>query len=256
MPIMKHSLATLLLTTAAISAVAVTEAGAGSMAPPRNVDDGKAAQAGAAVANALTDLERSQGWRLLFDGKSTAGWRGFRKTDLPSGWQVVDGALTRVAEAGDIVTTEQFASFELAFDWNVAPGGNSGVFFRVTEDVDAVWQSGPEFQILDNAAHRDGLTPATSAGADYALHAPTRDATRPPGSWNEARIVVRGSHVEHWLNGEKVVEYELGSADWVARVSKSKFGEYAAFGRAPKGHIALQDHGDRVAYRNIKIRSL
>jgi hypothetical protein len=210
----------------------------------------------AAALNALTAQEKAAGWRLLFDGKTTAGWRGYRKTDMPPDWQVVDGALTRVGKAGDIVTVEQFGSFELAFDWSVAPGGNSGVFFRVTEDSAEVWHSGPEFQILDNAAHKDGLTPATSAGADYALHAPTRDVTRLPGTWNEARIVVRGNHVEHWLNGEKIVEYELGSADWTARVAKSKFNKHPGFGRAPKGHIALQDHGDRVAFRNIKIKPL
>jgi len=212
--------------------------------------------AGGVAANILTAQEKAAGWRLLFDGNTTAGWRGYRKTDMPSDWQVVDGALTRVGKAGDIVTVEQFDSFELTFDWNVAPGGNSGVFFRVTEDSAEVWHSGPEFQILDNAAHKDGLTPATSAGADYALHAPTRDVTRPPGTWNEARIVVRGAHVEHWLNGEKIVEYELGSDDWMARVAKSKFNEHPRFGRATQGHIALQDHGDRVAYRNIKIRPL
>jgi len=206
------------------------------------------------AVNRLTDAERAAGWRLLFDGTTTTGWRGFKKADMPGGWQVVGGALSRVADAGDIVTVEQFASFELAFDWKIAPGGNSGVFFRVTEDVGAVWHSGPEYQILDNAAHRDGLTPETSAGADYALHAPARAAARPPGTWNEARLIVNGNHVEHWLNGETIVGYELGSADWTARVAKSKFKEYPGFGRAAAGHIAIQDHGDAVAFRNIKIR--
>lgn len=209
-----------------------------------------------APINTLTAQEKAGGWRLLFDGATTAGWRGFRKPDMPAGWQVVDGALTRTAEAGDIVTVGEFGSFELAFDWKIAPGGNSGVFFHVTEDVEAVWHSGPEYQILDNAAHRDGLKPETSAGADYALHAAIRDAARPPGTWNQGRIVVNGPHVEHWLNGEKVVEYELGSPDWTERVRRSKFSAYPGFGRAPRGRIALQDHGDRVAYRNIKIRPL
>ncbi len=205
--------------------------------------------------NTLTEQERAAGWRLLFDGRTTGGWRGFKKPDMPAGWQAIDGALTRVASAGDIVTTDEFASFELAFEWRIAPGGNSGVFFHVTEDVEAVWHSGPEYQILDNVAHKDGLTPETSAGSDYALHAPSRDATKAPGSWNQGRIVVRGSHVEHWLNGEKIVEYVLGSPEWAARVAKSKFKAYPGFGRAPKGRIAIQDHGDTVAYRNIKIRT-
>jgi len=209
-----------------------------------------------APMNTLTDQERADGWRLLFDGRTTTGWRGFRKAEMPTGWQVVDGALSRVAPAGDIVTVDQFESFELAFDWRIAPGGNSGVFFHVTEDAEAVWHSGPEYQILDDAAHQDGLKPETSAGSDYALHAPARAAARTPGTWNEGRIVVRGNDVEHWLNGEKIVVYELGSTDWMERVKNSKFNEFPNFGRAPKGHIAIQDHGDAVAYRNIKIRPL
>lgn len=238
--------AAVILCAAAIAVIACGGPGAGQ-AP--------ASAPTPAPINTLTEQERADGWRLLFDGKTTAGWRGFKKTEMPAGWQVVDGALTRVAEAGDIVTVDRFGSFELKFDWKIQPGGNSGVFFRVTEDADAVWHSAPEYQILDNAAHRDGLKPETSAGADYALHAPTRDATRAPGEWNEARIVVHESHVQHWLNGEKIVEYELGTDDWTALVKASKFGEYPGFGRATAGHIAIQDHGDTVAYRNIKIRS-
>jgi len=162
--------------------------------------------------NTLTPEERAAGWRLLFDGRTTAGWRGYRKTAMPEGWQVIDGALTRTGAGGDIVTVEQFGSFELAFEWTIAPAGNSGVMFRVTEERDYPWQSGPEYQIL-------------------------------------------GNHVEHWLNGEKVVAYEIGSPDWIERVKKSKFAKYENWGLAPRGHIALQDHGDRVAYRNIKIRA-
>ena len=206
--------------------------------------------------NTLADAERAAGWRLLFDGQTTDGWRAFKDSGMPDGWQVVDGALTRVAEAGDIVTVDTFENFELAFDWTIAPGGNSGVFFRVTEDVEAVWNAGPEYQLLDNAAHQDGLTPETSAGSDYALHAPSGDATRPAGEWNEGRLVVNGTHVEHWLNGEKVVEYEIESEDWAARVAASKFAEFANFGRVRRGRIAIQDHGNEVAFRNVKIRPL
>lgn len=204
--------------------------------------------------NTLTEQERAEGWRLLFDGATTDGWRGFRSTGMPAGWQAVDGALTRVAEAGYIVTVDTFESFELAFDWRIAPGGNSGVLFRVTEDVELPWHAGPEYQILDNAGHPDGLAPETSAGAAYALHAPYRDATRPPGEWNTARVVVSGDHVEHWLNGENVVEYEIGSDEWRARVATSKFAPFTNFGRVRSGRIALQDHGAEVAFRNIKIR--
>jgi hypothetical protein len=206
--------------------------------------------------NTLTDEERAAGWQLLFDGQTTTGWRGFRRDDMPAGWQVANGKLKRVAQGGDIITTEQYGSFELELEWRIETGGNSGIFFHVTEDADHVWQTGPEMQILDNAAHRDGLQPETSAGSNYALHAPTRDVTRPPGEWNRVRLVVHGNHVEHWLNGEKIVEYELGSDDWKARVEASKFRDMPGYGRARSGHIALQDHGDPVAFRNIRIRIL
>ncbi len=135
-------------------------------------------------------------------------------------------------------------------------GGNSGVFYRVSEapELEWVWQSGPEMQVLDDARHQDGARPETSAGACYGLYPVPRGVARPAGQWNQARILVRGNHVEHWLNGRKVVEYQLGSLDWEERVRRSKFGEMPRYGREPTGHIALQDHGDWVAYRNIKIR--
>ena len=194
-------------------------------------------------------------WRPLFDGRTTAGWRGYRRPDVPAGWQIVDGAFTRVAEAGDLITVEQFGDFELELEWMIAPGGNSGIMFHVTEDHGAPWETGPEYQILDNSAHHDGLDPLTSAGSDYALYAPASDETRPPGEWNQTRILVRGPHVEHWLNGEKLLEYELHSDDWKARVAASKFATMPDYGQRPRGHIALQDHGDRVAYRNIRVRT-
>jgi hypothetical protein len=212
--------------------------------------------AGASAQNALTEQERAEGWRRLFDGRTTEGWRGFRRDAMPAGWQVVDGALTRVAAGGDIITTEQFGSFELALEWKVAPGGNSGIFFNVTEDADYVWQTGPEYQILDDVGHRDGHTPETSAGSNYALHAPATAAAKPAGEWNSTRLLVRGDRVEHWLNGGLIVSYELGSDEWKALVAASKFRDMPGYGRARRGHIALQDHGDPVAFRNIRIRSL
>ena len=209
-----------------------------------------------AAPNTLTPAEKAAGWRLLFDGKTTDGWRGYRKKDMSGGWQVVDGALTRVGQGGDIVTTDQFQDFELAFDWKVNPGGNSGVFFRASEETGSVWQNAAEYQILDNAGHADGKAALTSTGSNYAMHAPSKDVSRPAGEWNSSRILVHGNHVEHWLNGVKIVEYEIGTDDWMARYQKSKFAKYPTFGRVPRGHIAIQDHGDFVAYRNIKIRPL
>lgn len=214
--------------------------------------------------NVLTDEERDAGWRLLFDGSTTAGWRGYKSTEVPASWKVEEGSLLsrpRAGESrGDIVTVEQFDDFELVLDWKMTAGGNSGVIYRATEEYEYVWQSGPEYQILDNARHLDGLNPLASAGACYAVFAPCKDATRPVGQWNRARIVARGNHVEHWLNGEKLLEYEIGSDRWLAHVKTSKFFQSAYgqsnWGRSLKGHIGLQDYGGAIEYRNIKLRPL
>ena len=195
-------------------------------------------------------------WRTLFDGRSLEAWRGFKKDSVPAGWQVVDGALTRVGEAGDLITRDQFGDFELTLEWKVAEGGNSGIMYRVTETADASYETGPEMQVLDDARHKDGQSRLTAAGSAYGLYAAPAGVVKPAGQWNAVRIVVRGNHVEHWLNGTKVVEYELGSPDWEARVQHSKFKQWPGYGRAASGHIALQDHGDRVAYRDIKVRTL
>ena len=206
--------------------------------------------------NTLTSAERAAGWRLLFDGSSTAGWRGYRQATVPAGWQVVDGTLTRTGGGGDLITIDQFANFELKIDWMIAAGGNSGIMYRVSEAADATFLTGPEFQVLDNAGHPDGGSGLSSAGACYGLYAPSQDVTRPPGSWNEVRVVANGAHVEHWMNGVKIIEYEIGSADWLARFQASPHRDAAGYGRESRGFIAVQDHGDRVAYRNIKIRVL
>jgi hypothetical protein len=211
---------------------------------------------GEANVSVVTAQERAAGWRPLFDGKSTGGWRGYKKPDMPRGWQVVDGALTRVGQGGDIITTDQFENFELALEWKVAPGGNSGIFYRVTEAGEESYHSGPEMQVLDDARHADGGSRLTSAGSLYGIYGAPPGVVKPAGEWNAVRLVVNGSHVEHWLNGVKVVDYELGSPDWEKRVGDAKFKEWPAYGRAQRGHIALQDHGDWVAFRNIKIKVL
>ena len=211
-------------------------------------------------ANTLTDAEKADGWKLLFDGKTTDGWRAYKGKSVPDKWHVEDGALVFKpndgSHRGDIVTEDQYDSFELALEWKISPGGNSGVMYRVTEEAGAPFMTGPEYQILDNAKHPDGRHPETSAASCYALYAPAKDVTKPVGEWNKTRIVVNGNHVEHWLNGEKVVEYDFGSDDWEKRVKASKFKDMPRFGKEPKGHIDLQDHGNEVAYRNIKIRPL
>ncbi len=209
------------------------------------------------TAVARTDSTQSV-WHSLFDGHTADQWRAYRGDRLPAGWQVVEGALTRVAPAGDIVSREEYRDFELALEWKVQQGGNSGIMYRVAErpELETVWQSGPEYQVLDDAGHPDGRRPETSAGACYGLYPVPRGVVRAAGEWNEARIVVRGAQVEHWLNGQRVVSYELGSRDWEERVRASKFAVMPRYGREPRGHIALQDHGDWVAFRNIRIRPI
>jgi cytochrome c len=208
--------------------------------------------------NTLTDAERAEGFRLLFDGETLDGWRGYGKDTVPSGWGVIDGTLTFSPGqgSGDLMPDEQFDNFELRLEWKVSEGGNSGVMYRVSEDHGAPYETGAEMQVLDNRRHPDGRNPKTSAGANYALHAPTRDVTRPAGTFNEARLIVNDGQVEHWLNGEKIVSYTLWDEAWEALVETSKFNEMPDYGRNRSGYIVLQDHGDKVWFRNIRIRAL
>jgi hypothetical protein len=213
-------------------------------------------RASSTVATSNASVGSDVGWRSLFDGRSLAGWRRYRSGEMPSGWRAVDGTLVRAARGGDIVTLDEFANFELTLEWKVAPGGNSGIMYRVTEDAEAPYETGPEMQVLDDERHPDGRSRLTSAGALYGLYPAPAGAVKPAGEWNAARIVLNGSHVEHWLNGVKTAEAEIGSDDWNRRVTNSKFRQWPGFAKAPRGHIALQDHGDWVAYRNIRIRVL
>jgi len=216
----------------------------------------RAQSAPAAAMNTLTPAEASAGWKLLFDGRTTAGWRGYKKDSVPPGWQVVNGELTQTGGGGDIITREKYKSFELSLEWKIAEGGNSGIFYRGSEDESAIYWTAPEMQVLDDARHPDGKDRLTSAGSDYGLYPATAGVVKPAGEWNQVRIVVNGNHVEHWMNGVRVVEYELGSPDWEARVKASKFAPHTKYGRVAEGYIGLQDHGDRVAFRNIKVRVL
>ncbi|MDE2806757.1 MAG: DUF1080 domain-containing protein [Gemmatimonadota bacterium] len=208
-----------------------------------------------APPNRLTAEEAAAGWTLLFDG-TLAGWRGYRRADTPAGWSIEDGILTFTPGVGDgdLMTREQFGDFELALEWRIAEGGNSGIFYRATEAERAPYWTGPEFQILHNEGHPDGRTPETSAGSNYALHAPIEDVTRRVGEWNRVRIVLDGARVEHWMNDVKVVEYELWTDEWRDLVASTKFVDWPAYGMAHTGHIGLQDHGDPVWFRNVKIR--
>ena len=221
-----------------------------------NQTGGSAAMATQAP-NTLSDAERREGWRLLFDGTSLDAWREYQGTGLPAAWRVVDGTITKTTPTNDIVTRDQFGDFELTFDWKVATGGNAGVFYRATEEYEKVYWSAPEFQLLDDPNARDGRVANTSAGAAYGLYDAPRGAVKPAGEWNTARIVAKGAHIEHWLNGVKMADYEAGSPDWESRVAASKFKDWPNYGRARRGYIALQgDHSGNLQLRNIKIREL
>lgn len=212
--------------------------------------------------NALTGAEKAAGWKLLFNGMDLAGWHNFKREGVRPGWQVKDGALVCADphNAGDIVTTEKFGAFELELDYNISEGGNSGIIFHVTDEGGAVWATGPEFQLEDNAKAKD----PQRGGWLYALYQPPDDpntgkpldATKPAGEWNHIRLVISPQKCEHWLNGVKYFEYVLGSDEFKERVTKSKFGKMPLFAKADSGYIALQgDHG-QVSFRNIKLRSI
>jgi hypothetical protein len=199
-----------------------------------------------------------EGMRAL-DTLTPETWRGYQRDTFPDGsWMNEDGMLRTVAEAEpiDLITRQQYRHFELTLEWRVARGGNSGVLYRVVEALPHAWQSGLEMQLLDDAGHSDGQTPETSAGALYGLIAPRGTVLQPIGGFNTARVVVRASHVEHWLNEVLVVAYTLHSAALAALVAHSKFQGLLGFGHAARGHIALQHHGDPVWFRHLCLRPL
>jgi hypothetical protein len=206
----------------------------------------------------LSRAEIAEGWKMILDGKTTTGWRGFKMDHAPTGWSVKNGDLvyTPGSEGGDIMTVDEYGDFELRLEWKIEPAGNSGIMYRVSEKYDAPWQTGPEMQVLDDAGHPDGHSPFTSAGSAYAVYAPSKKVVKAANQFNEVRIICKGNHVEHWLNGVKIVEYELGGDDWKAKVAASKFKDSPDYGKMTKGHIVLQDHGNLVTYRNIRIKKL
>ena len=211
----------------------------------------------ASGAVALTPEQKAAGWRPLFDGTSTSAWRGYKSPTFPAGWRIADGVLTKSGSVGDLVSKDQFGNFELALDWNLSTGGNAGIFYRGTEEYDHIYWSAPEYQLLDDANHPDGKSRLTSAGAAYALYPSPAGVVKPAGEWNSTLIVVNGSRVQHWLNGQRLLEYELGSPDWEAKVKASKFVAYPNYGRAPRGYIGIQgDHDGVLSIRNVRIREI
>lgn len=200
---------------------------------------------------------QDDGWETLFDGTSVAEWRGYKLDSMPPGWRIVDGTLSKDSVVEDIITRNQYGDFELELEWKLGAEGNSGLFYRGTEEYERVYWSAPEYQLLDDATAPNGESRLTSAGAAYALYPSPEGVLKPATEWNAARIIVRGNHVEHWMNGQKLLEYELGSEDWAAKVKGSKFVEWPNYGKAPQGHIAIQgDHEGTLSLRNIRIRTL
>jgi len=229
-----------------------------------------------AAPNELSAAERGDGWRLLFDGRTLDGWRGLGYATVPAAhWMVADGAIKKVAsgrvpvqadgqplEGGDLMTEAAYGDFELVWEWKVTPGANSGVKYNVSEELSTSMEprhaaKGFEYQILDDDRHEDGKLPTHRAGALYDLVAPNeRKRLRPVGEWNASRLVFRGRHGEHWLNGEKVVEFDLGSAPMDSTLAASKYRVIPWFAERRRGHLVLQDHGDEVYFRSLKIREL
>lgn len=213
----------------------------------------------AMLACATPGIAAPTDWQPLFNGTDLEGWRGYKGAPPPTKWVVEDGAIALGTEGseGDLVSTEEYGDFELELEWKVSEGGNSGIIYFVQELEAApyTWSTGPEMQVLDDARHPDGKLESHRAGALYDLLAPSEAAAKPVGEWNKVRILIRDGRIEHWLNGEQVVATTYGGDDWNARVAGSKFKAMPHFAKVPRGRIALQDHGDRVWYRNIRIRT-
>ena len=208
------------------------------------------------VVLALTSTTRADDspWHDLM---SASAWRGWNAEGFPPGWTFANGELRKDGEVDDLISRDTFGDFELELEWKIGTAGNSGIFYRGTREYDHIYWSAPEYQLLDDANAPDGRSRLTAAAAAYALYGAPAGVVKPAGEWNRTRLLVRGSHVEHWLNGQKVVEYEFGSADWQAKVAASKFAAYPNYGRAKRGHLGIQgDHPGRLEVRGMRIRLL
>lgn len=206
------------------------------------------------AATFLSAADVRDGWRSMV---SLDNWRGYQSQDVPTGWSSNDSIMSKTGVGNDIVSKQTFTDFELAFDWMLNPGGNSGVFYRATEEYEKIYWSAPEYALLDDARHPDGRNPLTSAGAAHSLYASPRGVVHEAGQWNTTLIRVRGTHVEHWLNGQKVAEYEYGAPDFTGRVAKSKFARWPNFAKSKSGLIGIQgDHRGQLSLRYLRLREL
>lgn len=209
--------------------------------------------------NTLTSKEKKEGWILLFDGKTKNGWRTY-KNQQTDDWDVKNGELyckiEGVTKRADMITKETYENFELQIDWKIAPKENSGIIYMVTEENGASYESGPEYQLIDDLGYPEKISDKQLSGANYDMQAPSAKVAKPAGEYNHAKIIVNKGHVEHWLNGTKVVEYELWSPEWEKQKANSKWKDVKTYGMSKAGYIALQDHGGGVAFKNIKIKTL
>jgi hypothetical protein len=239
--------ATITAAVLTLSVAACRTAGIGASATATT----SAISVGASVA------ARTGPWRDLLAGSSLAAWRGYKTDAVPAAWTIANGVLSKERPVADIVSREEWGDFEIEIDWRIGEAGNSGIFYRGTEEYDHIYWTAPEYQLLDDIKGADNKTRLTCAGAAYGLYPSPEGHLKPVGEWNSTRIVARGAHVEHWLNGFKLVSYELWSADWSAKVKASKFSAWPNYGLAKKGRFALQgDHNGTLAFRNIRVREL
>jgi hypothetical protein len=212
--------------------------------------------AGACLSASCAVSADTSEWQVLFDGQNLDAWRGYQSEAIPPGWRIEGDMLAFANGKGDLVTRDTYSDFELELEWKISPRGNSGIFYLAVLSDRPIYHSAPEMQILDDEAHRDGGNRLTSAGSNYALHPAPAGAVRPVGEWNDVRIVLKDRRVSHWLNGVMTADYTLGSPEWNELVAGSKFAAWPEYGQALSGHIGLQDHGDPVWFRNIRIRRL
>ncbi|HVS78567.1 MAG TPA: DUF1080 domain-containing protein [Steroidobacteraceae bacterium] len=210
-----------------------------------------------AAAAAPPAKARHGAWQYVIQGDSAPLLRGWKHPGLPAGWTVHDGVLSKSGPVEDLESTRTYKDFELELQWKIGKASNSGIFYRATHQYDYIYWTGPEYQLLDDANAPDGKNRLTAAGAVYAMYPAPENVVHPYGRWNTTRIVVRGNHVEYWMNGRRIIDYDLGSADWKKRVAASKFSEYPGYGRAARGLIGIQgDHPGSIAIRDMRIRVL
>lgn len=254
-----------------LSAVVLTAASCGGANNSSSADSVKvektdtaavAAVTASATDNVLTDAEKAEGWQLLFNGTSKDGWHGYKGKTTET-WLVENGILHCVGsdtdksdKRADLTSDKAFENFELDADWKLAAKGNSGILYLVTEEFDAPYLSGPEYQIIDDNNFPEKLEDWQKTGANYAMNPPLVAASNPIGEWNHTKITVNKGHVEHWLNGQKTAEYTINSPEWKRSKETGKWKDAAGYGKASKGMIALQDHGSEIWFKNVKIKEL